>query len=89
MYTHLRPSEGHSGLLWEWYVQRGRREPPDGLPPGLFSKRPFPPIFSAFRNSLPPGLGTQTGNTLWLEKERSWGCFFFFLPFLHNIMTPI
>lgn len=43
-------------------------------------------------SSLPSGIVCHQGlelkqETLWLEKERSWGCFF--LPFLHNIMTPI
>lgn len=87
MYTNKtirRALRSYSGRLGAERLE----EPPDGLSPGLLSKRPFPPDFSAFRNRLPPGLGTQTGNTLWLEKERSWG-WFFFLPFLYNIMTPI
>lgn len=76
--THTEDlQKGLQVVLWEWQVQRGRREQPEDLSPGLLSERPFPPIFFAFRNSLPPGPGTQTGNTLWLEKERSWGCFFF------------
>lgn len=93
IYTQIRPSKGPSGhTLGVPDANRLEELPSDGLSPGPLSKRPFSPDFSAFRNRLPPGLGTQTGNTLWLEKERSWGWFFFFfffLPFLHNIMTPI
>lgn len=89
MYTLKTLQKGLQVVLWEWQVQRGRREQPEDLSPGLPLQRkaPFPPIFFAFRNSLPPGPGTQTGNTLWLEKRKKLGVFFF-LP-LHNIMTPI
>lgn len=85
--THTEDlQKGLQVILWEWQVPKRQREQPEGLSPGLLSERPLPSHLLCLRNSLPPGPGTQTGNTLWLERKKL-GVFFFPSSLLHNIVT--